>query len=335
MTMAAAFHPIEKTPPTLTGVKSMQVSHSQALNLLHKAPSSSGSIIRRPTPMRIVDQPVDKSESSAGQMPNQPVIPVSFASTTQVRMDIAVPSPVGQGVPQVSPVWVPLLQITSVASMANVAASMTSQQLMTSVTTQPQQQTQQCQKCGKKYHLTVHCHKKITCRKCKGKDHSAKFCSTPSQEELKCTFCGKAKHSVEMCKAKKKAEKRLEKEMKAKRTSMVTSATTSTMSSRTPPVPQAQPSESHQQTPVTHETIPQVPLQAAPLVTSAGCSLKLKLLNRSEGDVTTAIARMGDTVSDDSLKEEIMKCFSNAPTMIQAIRVLRGKRQEAKEAMAK
>ena len=41
--------------------------------------------------MRIVDQPVDKSESSAGQTPNQPVTPVSFASTTQVRMDIAVP----------------------------------------------------------------------------------------------------------------------------------------------------------------------------------------------------------------------------------------------------
>ena len=213
--------------------------------------------------MRIVDQPVDKTESSAGQTPNQPVTPFSFVSTTQVRMDIAVPSSVGQGVPQVPPVWVPLLQITSVASMANVAASATSQQSMTSVTTQPQQQTEQYQKCGKKNHPTVCCHKKVTCRKCKGKDHSAKFCSAPSQEELKCTFCGKTKHCAEMCKAKKKAEKKLEKEMKAKRTSTVASATTSTMSLRTPPVPQAQPSESHQQTPVTHETIPQVPLQAA------------------------------------------------------------------------
>ena len=44
---------------------------------------------------------------------------------------------------------------------------------------------------------------------------------------------------------------------------MVTSATTSTTSSRTPPVPQAQPLESHQQTPVIHKTIPQVQLQAA------------------------------------------------------------------------
>ena len=219
----------------------MQVSHSQVLNLLHKSPSTSGSIIRRPTHMRIVDQPMDKSESSAGETQNQPFTPESFVSTTEVRMDIAVPLPVGQGVPQVPPVWVALLQITSVASMVNVAASMTSQQSGTLVTTQPQQQTEQCQTCGKKNHPTVCCHKKVTCRKCKGKDHSTKFCSTPSQEELKCTFCGRTKHSAEMCKAKKKSEKKLEKEMKAKRTSMVTSTTMSTMSSRTPPMPQAQP----------------------------------------------------------------------------------------------
>ena len=41
------------------------------------------------------------------------------------------------------------------------------------------------------------------------------------------------------------------------------------------------------------------------------------------GDVTTIIAGMDDTVSDDDLKEVIMRCFSNAPTMIQAIGVLR------------
>ena len=63
------------------------------------------------------------------------------------------------------------------------------------------------------------------------------------------------------------------------------------------------------------------------LGTLAGCSLRLELLNRSEGDVTTIIAGMDDTISDDDLKEEIMRCFSNAPTMIQAIGVLRGIRQ--------
>ena len=67
--------------------------------------------------------------------------------------------------------------------------------------------------------------------------------------------------------------------------------------------------------------------QISSLATSAGCSLRLELLNRSEGDVTTIIAGMDDTVGDDALKEEIMRCLFNAPTMIQAIRVLRGIRQ--------
>ena len=67
--------------------------------------------------------------------------------------------------------------------------------------------------------------------------------------------------------------------------------------------------------------------QISSLATSAGHSQRLELLNRSEGDVTTVIDRMDDTVSDEVLKEEIMRCFPNAPTMIQAIGVLRGIRQ--------
>ena len=59
--------------------------------------------------------------------------------------------------------------------------------------------------------------------------------------------------------------------------------------------------------------------------------MRLELLNRSEGDVTTIIAGMDDTMGDDDLKEEIMRCFSNAPTMIQAIGVLRGIRQQQNE----
>ena len=213
--------------------------------------------------MRIVDQPVDKSESSAEQTQNQPVTPVSFASSKQVRTDTAIPSPVGLGVPQVPPVWVPLLQIISVASTANVAVSTASQQSGTLATSQPQQQTEQCRKCGKKNHPTSCCHQKVTCRKCKGKDHITKFCSTPNQKELKCTFCGKTKHSMENCKARKKAEKKIQKELKAKRTSTVTSTTASTMSSMALPLSQAQPSQTHQQASVTHETMQQVPLQAA------------------------------------------------------------------------
>ena len=63
------------------------------------------------------------------------------------------------------------------------------------------------------------------------------------------------------------------------------------------------------------------------LATSAGKTLSLELLNRSEGDVMTMIAGMDDNVDDEVLKEEIMRCFSNAPTTIQAIVVLRGIRQ--------
>ena len=178
-------------------------------------------------------------------------------------MDTAVPSAVGQGLPQIPPVWVPLLQIASVASMANVAMSMASQQSGTSAITQPQQQTEKCRKCGKKNQPTSCCHQKVTCRKCKGKDHIAKFCSAPNQEELNCTFCGKTRHSVENCKARKRAEKKIQKELKAKRTPTVTSTSTSTTLLRTLPLSQAQLSQTYQQAPVTHKTIWQVPLQVA------------------------------------------------------------------------
>ena len=36
-------------------------------------------------------------------------------------------------------------------------------------------------------------------------------------------------------------------------------------------------------------------------------------------------------MGDDDLKEEIMRCFSNAPTMVQAIGILRGIRQRHNE----
>ena len=55
------------------------------------------------------------------------------------------------------------------------------------------------------------------------------------------------------------------------------------------------------------------------------------LQNRSEGDVTTIIAGMDDTMGDDDLKEEIMRCFLQCPTMVQAISILRGIRQRHNE----
>ena len=126
-TTATAFHPIEKTPHISLRAQLTQVSHTQVLNSLQGSQGTSGPIIRRPTPVKTIEQPTDNSESSAEHTQNQPVTLVSFASTTQDRADIAVPPPVGQGVPQVPPVEVPLLQVTSVASEANVAVSMTSQ----------------------------------------------------------------------------------------------------------------------------------------------------------------------------------------------------------------
>ena len=190
---------------------------------------------------------MDQPGSSTAQTQAQTVTLVSFASTTQVRMDTAVPPTVSQVPPQIPPVWVPLLQITSVASMANVTASLISQQSGTSAATQIQQETDaQCRKCGKKNHSTAHCCKKVTCKQCKDKDHNMKFCATPSQLEPKCTFCGKGKHSMENCKIRKEAEKKLEKELRANRTPMVTSTAMSTMSLGAPPLSQAQPSQSHQ-----------------------------------------------------------------------------------------
>ena len=56
--------------------------------------------------------------------------------------------------------------------------------------------------------------------------------------------------------------------------------------------------------------------QISSLAASAGRNLRLKLLNRSEGDVMTIIAGMDDNVDDEDLKKEIMRCFSNTPTTI-------------------
>ena len=94
-TMAITFHPIEKMPGISPRAQLTQVSHTQALNILLGSQGTSGPIIRRPTPVKTIEQPMDNSESSAEHTQNQPVTPVSFSSTTQDRVDIAVPPPVG------------------------------------------------------------------------------------------------------------------------------------------------------------------------------------------------------------------------------------------------
>ena len=199
----------------------------------------------------MVDQLMTHSGASATPEQGQLVTLVSFASTMQVWMDTEVPPLASQTVPQVPPVWVPLSQIISVASTANMAASLTPQQLTTSATMQHQRVTDaQCKKCGRKNHPTTQCHKTVTCKQCKRKDHISRFCTMSSQQELKCTFCGRSKHSTENCKARKKAERKLKKELRAKKTSMVTSTAVSTTSAGMQPLSQAQSSLDHQETPL-------------------------------------------------------------------------------------
>ena len=57
----------------------------------------------------------------------------------------------------------------------------------------------------------------------------------------------------------------------------------------------------------------------------------MKLLNRAEGNMMTMLAGMSEEVHDEDIKEELMRCFSNAPTTIQAIQVLRAMQQRPGE----
>ena len=50
-----------------------------------------------------------------------------------------------------------------------------------------------------------------------------------------------------------------------------------------------------------------------------------------KGNVMTMLAGMSEEVDDEDIKEELMRCFSNAPTTIQAIQVLRAMQQRPGE----
>ena len=79
VTSAKAFHLIEKMPPVSPGAQSTQVLHSQALNLLQDSQVAEESTVRKPMPVKIVEQPMYQSDSSTAQTQIQPVTPVSFA----------------------------------------------------------------------------------------------------------------------------------------------------------------------------------------------------------------------------------------------------------------
>ena len=57
VTMASGFHPIGGTPPVTQAAQLMQVSHTQALNML-ESQTMTGSIVWKLTPIHVADQHV-------------------------------------------------------------------------------------------------------------------------------------------------------------------------------------------------------------------------------------------------------------------------------------
>ena len=53
----------------------------------------------------------------------------------------------------------------------------------------------------------------------------------------------------------------------------------------------------------------------------------MELLHRAEGDVMTMLAEMNEELVDEDIMEELMRCFSYAPTTIQVIEKLGGRKQ--------
>ena len=107
----------------MQATQSTQLSHAQTLNIL-ESQSTTGSTVWKLTPVNVTDPDVIASIPNTAPSQMQPVTPASFASTTLVRLDTAIPLPVSQVPPLVTPVLVPLSQITSVASTSNVAPSL-------------------------------------------------------------------------------------------------------------------------------------------------------------------------------------------------------------------
>ena len=128
----------------------------------HKLPQD-GRFINQP--LNIVDPvPAVASKVNTVTTPSvqQSVMPVSFASTTQVWMDVPVPPTVNSSCTPVSTTRVPLSQIPSMASTANTIHSSQLQD----------QNADPCRKCGKNSHPMVRCHKRVMCNKFKSKYHN-------------------------------------------------------------------------------------------------------------------------------------------------------------------
>ena len=215
----SAFHPISRPSPSVQVSSSPQVTHSQGMALL-ETQSTQGMTLCRPTPVHIMDPAVAAVTSATTTPCVQPTnTPVSFASTTQVRLDVPIPPTVNPVAPSTSMGMVPISQNPGVSSMVN-----------TQSTSQPQDcNSDPCRKCGKKNHTMDKCKKKASCKKCKSKEHNTKFCTENPTLDLKCSFCGKTRHTAENCRACKKAEKKARsQESKSARSNMSNLSTTAT-----------------------------------------------------------------------------------------------------------
>ena len=187
----SAFHPINRPSSSVQVSSSPQVTQTPGMTPLGTQ-STQEMTLHRPTPMHIMD-PAVTAITSAKTIPCIQLTNtlVSFASTTQVRMDVPIPPTVNAVAPSTSMEPVPILQNPGVSSMVNAQG-----------TSQPQDHNiDPCRKCGKKNHKTDKCKKKTSCKKCKSKEHKTMFCTVDPVPDQLCTFCGKLKHTAECCRA--------------------------------------------------------------------------------------------------------------------------------------
>ena len=152
-----AFCLISRPSSSVQVSSSPQVTYSQGMALL-ETQRTQGMTLHRPTPMDLMDPAVAAVTSATMTPCVQPTnTPVSFASTTQVRLDVPVPPTVNPVAPSTSMGMVPILQNPGVSSMVN-----------TQSTSQPQDhKSDPCRKCGKKNHTMDKCKKKASCKNAK------------------------------------------------------------------------------------------------------------------------------------------------------------------------
>ena len=118
-----AFHPINRPSSSVQVTSSPQVTHTQGMALL-ETENTQAMTLCRPTPMHIMDPAVAAITSTMTTPCVQPTnTPVSFVSTTQVRMDVPIPLTVNPVAPSTSMGMVPISQNPGVSSMVNAQST--------------------------------------------------------------------------------------------------------------------------------------------------------------------------------------------------------------------